>query len=196
MERVIAISVRCHEVATITDSYKMDITAVQEIRWTGEGIIDKKGHKFFYSSDRKYHMFGTCFIVNKRIKHLVIDFKAKTPRICEIRVRGLFVNYSLNCVHAPTDEKDNNEKENFYKDLDQIYEECQKRDVKIITMGLNAKIGEEEMYRPVIGKYSLRTLSNGNGIRLINFACSENMLVASTLFNTSAHCSGRKQIKG
>jgi hypothetical protein len=39
------------------------------------------------------------------------------------------------------------------------------------------------MYRPVIGKYSLHTLSNGNGIRLINFACSKNMVIASTLFN-------------
>jgi len=46
------------------DSYKMDITAIQEIRWTGEGIIDKKNHTIFYSCDRKHHMFGTGFIVN------------------------------------------------------------------------------------------------------------------------------------
>jgi exonuclease III len=82
-------------------------------------------------------MFGTSFIVNKRIKHLVIAFKAKIPRICEISVRGLFFNYNLNCVHASTDEKDNDGKEHFYKDLEQIYEECQKRDLKIITGDLN-----------------------------------------------------------
>jgi hypothetical protein len=39
------------------------------------------------------------------------------------------------------------------------------------------------MYRPIIGKYSLHTLSNDNGNRLINFACSKNVAVASTLFN-------------
>jgi hypothetical protein len=61
------------------DSYKTDITATQEIRWTGEGIIDKKNHTLFYSCNRKHHMFGTDFTVNKRIKHLVTDFKAKTP---------------------------------------------------------------------------------------------------------------------
>jgi len=72
------------------DSYKKDITAVQEIRWTGEVIIDKKDHIIFYSCDRKHHMFVTGFIVNKRIKHLVTDFEAKTPTICKIRVRGLF----------------------------------------------------------------------------------------------------------
>jgi len=85
------------------DSYKKDITALQEIRWTGEGIIDKKNHNIFYSCDRKHHMFGTGFIVNKRIKHLVTDFEAKAPRICKICVRGLFINYSLICVHAPTE---------------------------------------------------------------------------------------------
>ena len=58
-----------------------------------------------------------------------------------------------------------------------------KRDVKIILGDLNAKIGQEEVYRPIIGKYSVHTLSNDNGIRLIDFACSKNMVVASTLFN-------------
>jgi len=135
------------------DSYKMDIPAIKEIIWTGEGIIDKKNHTIFYSCVRKHQMFGTGFIVNKQIKHLVTDFKAKTPRVCKIHVRGLFINYSLICVHAPTEEKDNDEKENFYEDLDQIYEECPKRDVKIIIGNINAKIGQEEIYRPIIGKY-------------------------------------------
>jgi len=39
------------------------------------------------------------------------------------------------------------------------------------------------MYTPIIGKYNLRILSNDNGIRLTNFACSKNIVVASTLFN-------------
>jgi len=41
------------------DSYKLDITSIQEIGWTGEGIIDKKNHTNFYRCDRKHHMFGT-----------------------------------------------------------------------------------------------------------------------------------------
>jgi hypothetical protein len=130
----------------------MDITAIQEIRLTGEGIIDKKNLYIFYSCDRKHHVFGTGFIVNKRIRHLVTDFKAKTPRICKLRIRGLFFNYSLICVQAPTEEKYDDEKNIFCEDLDQNYDKCPKRDVKIIIGDLNAKIGQEEMYRPIIGK--------------------------------------------
>jgi hypothetical protein len=60
-------------------------------------------------------MLGTGFIVNKRIKQLVTDFKAKAPRICKIRVGGLFFNYSLICVHASMTDKDDDEKDNFYE---------------------------------------------------------------------------------
>jgi hypothetical protein len=64
------------------------------------------------------------------------------------------LNYSHICVHAPTEEKDDDdEKGNFYEDLDQTYEECPKRGLKITTGDLNAKIGQEEMYRSITGKY-------------------------------------------
>jgi len=47
MECVIVIPIRCPEDAiSQLDSYKMDITAIQEIRWTGEGITDKKNHNY------------------------------------------------------------------------------------------------------------------------------------------------------
>jgi endonuclease/exonuclease/phosphatase family metal-dependent hydrolase len=71
----------------------------------------------------------------------------------------------------------------FYEDLDQIYEGCPKKYVKIIIGDLNAKIDQEEIYGPIIGKYSLHTLSSDNGIRLKDFACSKNVVVASTLFS-------------
>ena len=48
--------------------------------------------------------FGTGFIVNRRIKHLVKDFKAKIPRICKIRVRGLFLT-TVSPVHMHQQKK-------------------------------------------------------------------------------------------
>ncbi|PSN43351.1 hypothetical protein C0J52_15555 [Blattella germanica] len=48
---------------------------------------------------------------------------------------------------------------------------------------MNAKIGKEDEYKPCIGKYSLHENSNDNGIRLIHFSSSRNMVVGSTIFN-------------
>jgi hypothetical protein len=54
---------------------------------------------------------------------------------------------------------------------------------KIIIGDMNAKVGKEDAYRPVIGKYSLHNKSNDNSMRLINFASSRNMVIGGTMFN-------------
>jgi hypothetical protein len=34
----------------------------------------------------------------------------------------------------------------------------------------NAKVGREGIFKPTIGYESLREISNGNGVRVVNFA--------------------------
>ncbi|XP_072384447.1 uncharacterized protein [Diabrotica undecimpunctata] len=47
---------------------------------------------------------------------------------------------------------------------------------------MNAKVGQEEMYRPTIGPYSIHKECNDNGTRLVNLAASLNMTISSTYF--------------
>lgn len=82
--------------------------------------------------------------------------------------------------YAPTEDKQQDEKEAFYEDLNTIFESIAKSQPKIILGDFNAKIGKEEMYRPTIGKESLHTHSNENGNRLINFAISKGLRISST----------------
>jgi hypothetical protein len=117
----------------------------------------------------------------KKIKHLILDFQVKSHRICRLRIKGNFFNYSLICTHSPTEDKADEEKDSFYDELDEIYGECPKRDCKIIIGDMNAKVGKEQIYRSVIGKHGLHTRSNDNGMRLIHFASSRNMVVGSTM---------------
>jgi hypothetical protein len=83
--------------------------------------------------------------------------------------------------------KNEEEKDNFFDDSVKTYEKCPGRDVKIITGDLNVKINKEDIYRPRIGIYSGHTKSYDNGIRLINFASSQNMLTVSTCLITDIH---------
>jgi hypothetical protein len=164
------------------DSYKLDKTAIQELRWLDNRVVEKRDHVIFYSCQKKSHTFGIGFIVSKKIKHHIIDFKVKCHRICRLRIKGKFFNYSLICAHSPTEDKVDEEKNSFYDELDEIHGECPKRDCKIIIGDMNAKVGNEQIYRPVIGKHSLHKRSNDNRMRLINFASSKNMVVGSTMF--------------
>jgi hypothetical protein len=53
--------------------YKIDVLAVQEMRWVGQSILEKKECTICYSCHKSLPQFGTGFIINKNIRHLVID---------------------------------------------------------------------------------------------------------------------------
>jgi hypothetical protein len=52
------------------DSYKLDITAIQELRWLDKGVMEKRNHVIFNSCLKKSHMFGIGFIVSKKLSTL------------------------------------------------------------------------------------------------------------------------------
>ena len=162
---------------------KLDITAIQETRWPGKDLMTSSDYKFYYSGKNDGpREFGTGFMVFGRARNAVIGFNPVDERMCTLRIRGKFFNYTLINVHAPTEEKQIEDKDIFYEKLVRVYDEAPKRDIKIILGDLNAKVGREPMYRPTIGKYSLHETSNDNGLRIIDFAISRNMVVSSTYF--------------
>jgi len=54
--------------------------------------------------------------------------------------------------------------------------------MKILLGDFNAKVGRENNFKPTIGQKSLHQNNNDNGVRLVNFTTSENMVVKSTMF--------------
>ena len=54
--------------------------------------------------------------------------------------------------------------------------------MKILLGNFNAKVGGENIFKPTIGNESLHQDSNDNGVRLVNFATSKNLVVKSTMF--------------
>jgi hypothetical protein len=55
-------------------------------------------------------MLGVGFVVKKHFKHLVIGFKAISARICNLRIKEKFFNYTIINVHAPTEVSTEEEK--------------------------------------------------------------------------------------
>lgn len=165
------------------ESYRADVTAIQEMRWLGSKIIQKLNCDIYYSCHNKKHIFGTGFVVSKRCKHMVLDFKPVNERICRMRLKGKFFNLSIINAHAPIEDANDEIKEEFYDSLARTYDECPTNDIKIIAGDFNAKIGKEDAFGQTIGKHSLHEESNDNGVRTITFAASRNMVVSSTLFD-------------
>jgi hypothetical protein len=55
-------------------------------------------------------------------------------------------------------------------------------DMKILLGDFNAKVGREDIFKPTIGNESSHEISTDNGVRVVNFATSKNLVVKSTMF--------------
>ena len=54
--------------------------------------------------------------------------------------------------------------------------------MKILFEDFNEKVGKEYIFNPTTGNDSLHQDSNNNGVRIVNFATSKNLVVKSTMF--------------
>jgi exonuclease III len=71
-------------------------------------------------------------------------------------MRGKYHNWTLTNAYTPTKDKDIGIEEQFYNDLQRVYENTTKHDVVIILGDINAKIGKEQIYFQVPGVHTLK----------------------------------------
>jgi hypothetical protein len=53
-------------------------------------------------------------------------------------------------VHAPTEDKDDIT-DSFYKELEQLFDQFCGYCIKILLGDINAKVGREDIFKPIIG---------------------------------------------
>jgi hypothetical protein len=97
---------------------------------------------------------------------------------------GKKVWYDIIVLHAnaPTEDKDDNIKDSFYKELEQAFDQFPGYHMKILVGDFNAKVGREDIFKPIIGNESLHEASNDNGVRVVNFSTLKNLIVKSITF--------------
>jgi hypothetical protein len=162
--------------------YKIAIAATQETRWNKftPQAFTSNGNNIYTSSLANNHEFGTAFLVDSKFNHMVINF---TPeRLCVIRIKGRFFNFSLINIHEPTIDSEEEAKDQFYEQLERANAACPSHDVKLVMGEANAKVGRETVDQPTIGKHSLHESTNENGFRLVDFAGGRQMAIKSTYF--------------
>jgi hypothetical protein len=145
-------------------------------------IFTSNGYNIYTSSLANNHEFGTAFLVHSKFNHLVINFTPINERLCVIRIKGRFFNYSLINIHAPTNDSEEEAKDQFYEQQERAYAACPSHDVKLVMGDANAKIGRETVHQPTISKHSLHESTNENGLRLVDFAAGRQVAIKSTYF--------------
>jgi len=105
-----------------------------------------------------------------------------SDRLSYIGLRGRWCNIIVVNVHAPSEGKSDEAKDSFYEELEQVFNQFPKYHMNILLGDFNANVGRENIFKATIGQESLYQDSNDNGVRLVNFATSQNLVVKSTMF--------------
>ena len=70
----------------------------------------------------------------------------------------------------------------FTRNWSRFFDHFPRCHMKILLGDFNAKVGRENIFKPTIGNESLHQDSNDNGVSIVNFATSKNLVVKSTMF--------------
>jgi exonuclease III len=106
-----------------------------------------------------------------------------------IPIRGRWCDIIVLNVYTPTGDKTDDMKYRFYKELENVFNKFPKYHTKILLGDFSVKAHREDIFKPIIGNESVHEINNNNGIRVVNFATSKNLIVESTKF---PHCNIHK----
>ncbi|KAJ8396775.1 hypothetical protein AAFF_G00013740 [Aldrovandia affinis] len=174
---------KLEELAHEMDQYHWNILGISELRWKsfGETSTDK-GHKLYFSGKENKHEHGVGFLVHKDILGTVMGCQPVSSRLITIRLRATPFNITIIQAYAPTSTYQDSEVEDFYEQLQAVLDQTPKKDIIIMQGDWNAKVGEDAYpnWKDTCGPYS-NIKTNDRGLRLLEFARYNNLMLANTL---------------
>ena len=164
-------------------SYNLGILGIAECRWTGQGqTITKDGHLILYSGHESQHMYGVAIIIQKRHVKSLIDWTPISDRLIKARFQSKHSKLTVIQCYAPTNDKEEEVKQEFYDQLQSIKNSVPKHDICLVIGDMNAKIGTDRTgMENAMGHFGIGT-RNENGEHLLEFCSNNDMVVGGTLF--------------
>ena len=125
-----------------------------------------------------------AFILSHEAHNALINWEAAEPRIIYALFKTKKENIKLNIIqcYAPTKDKDEETKEDFYNKLQTLCDKRTKKDMTILMGDFNAKIGSDNNgYEEVMGRQGLGKM-NENGKILADFYAFNYMIIGGSVF--------------
>ena len=164
--------------------FNLHVLGVSESRWTGSGRLKTTtGETVLYSGrDDDLHHEGVAIILKKGVERRLLEWKPVNNRLMSIRLKGGHINISIIQCYAPTNDSSDEDKDEFYSQLQAETEKIPRHDLLVIMGDLNAKVWNDNTnYGRVMGMHGVGN-RNDNGERLVEFCEMSNLVIGGTLF--------------
>jgi exonuclease III len=143
---------------------KLDLVGVQEVRWEKGGTEWAEDFTFFCGQGNRFNQLGAGFFVHKRIISVVRRVEFISDRMSYIILRGRWCNIIVLNVHAPCEDKGDDEKDNFYDELGCVFDQFARYSMQILLGEFSVKVGRENIFKPTIGNETLHDISSDSGV--------------------------------
>jgi len=129
------------------DKYKSDSCVLQEIRWSGKGTVMKENSMILYIGHKTDgHECGTGFYISRHVIDSLFDFEPVNERILKLRLNVNITILHFVSTHAPTDGKDEVDKEECYSSLEKLCDAVLSYDMKTVLGDFKTKVGKKPIY--------------------------------------------------
>ena len=121
-------------------------------------------------------------MIHKNTKETVIEFTPISSRTCTIRITAKPLNIFIIQIYSPTSDYTDEQMENVYSQLQSTIDSMKKKDMLIVQGDWNATIGKDSIndWSDYYGT-ACNTATNDRGLRLLEFASYNDLIVANTL---------------
>jgi len=132
--------------------------------------------------EEKRNIRGVGLILKKEVRKTLRKWNPVNGRIMSARLNSRNAKLTVIQVYTPTNNADDDSKEEFYEQLQWEVERTPRHDALIVMVDLNAKIGEgNEGWEKVMGRHGLGRM-NENREMLGTFCGNNNLVIVGSLF--------------
>ena len=176
-------SSKVQQVAREFREYKLEVLGISEARWSGSGkMVLTSGETVLWSGREVGHESGVALMLSKHAAKCLEEWKPVSDRILIARFFSRYVATTIVVCYAPTNEADDEAKEQFYGQLQATVRRVPKHDLVIVGGDFNAKVGGDNRNRErTMGKFGLGNM-NENGLLFAEFCEEHELVIGGTMF--------------
>ncbi|XP_068227755.1 uncharacterized protein [Palaemon carinicauda] len=175
---------RGREVVDMMERRKVQILCVQETRWKGNKAKEiGAGYKlFFYSGCTERGRNGVGIILTGKLKSCVLEVKRLNDRIMRMKLEWDGEILNVISVYASQTGCPEEEKDDFWRQLDQEMINVPNEELLMIGGDLNCHVGRNSQGRERIHRGWALGDRNQDGERVMDFAVAFDMAVFNAFF--------------